>query len=191
MPKLWGRFCIATLRLCCGVRLDVTGVENLPAGGCIIAAQHQSALDIFIWLAILPRPALVFKKELARIPVLGPMLEPAGMIPIDRAGGAGALRKLIADCNVALADNRQIVIFPEGTRNAPGTRGTLQPGIVALAKATAAAIIPAATDSGRRWASGAFRKTPGPVAIIIKPALIQKLNRQEITTALSKVFYEQ
>jgi 1-acyl-sn-glycerol-3-phosphate acyltransferase len=189
LAQLWARICLATLRLCCGIEVRVEGLENLPPGGAIIAAQHQSALDILVWLVALPYPALVFKTELRKIPVFGPLLAPSGMIPVDRDGAAPALRKLLQDCRAAAAAGRQVVIFPEGTRVAPGARVDLQPGIVALAKAAGVPVLPAATDSGTCWGPRAFAKTPGTVRVRLLPPLPAGLPRDKIITELTSVYY--
>jgi 1-acyl-sn-glycerol-3-phosphate acyltransferase len=191
VPKLWAHICLGTLRLFCGIKITVTGREHLPPGAALIAAQHQSALDILIWLAVLPNPALVFKQELDRIPLFGTLLRPAGMIAVNRSGGANALRQMVADSKASLAAGRQIVIFPEGTRLPPGQRTELHPGVVAIAKAAAAPIIPATTNSGRRWPPRAFLKTPGPVTVTIHPALTPTLRREEVLTELGSMFYGQ
>jgi len=190
VPPVWSRVCLRALRVCCGIRLRMINAELMPAGGAVIAAQHQSALDILIWLAILPRPAFVFKQELMKIPLFGALLLPAGMIAVDREGAAPALRKMVNECRAALADGRQVIIFPEGTRVAPGARGQLHPGIVALARATSAPVFPAATDSGLRWGARAFAKTPGPVHVKLFPPLAQGLRRDELFAGLAGVFYE-
>ncbi len=187
----WARFVLAALRLFCGIRVEVSGAENLPtAGGALIAAQHQSALDVMVWLTLLPRPSYVLKQELLRIPVYGGLLVPSGFIAVDRAGGAASLRAMVAACQAAIAAGRQIVIFPEGTRVPPGQRAPLQAGIVALARALDVPIIPAATDSGRRWGRRAFIKTPGPARVKIYPAISQHLPRAEIINTLATRFYE-
>ena len=189
VAQLWARICLAALRRCCGIEIRVEGLENLPSGGAIIAAQHQSALDILVWLVALPYPALVFKKELRKIPVFGPLLVPTGMIPVDRSGAAPALRKLLQDCRAAAAAGRQVVIFPEGTRVAPGARVELQPGIVALAKSAGVPVLPAITDSGYCWRPRAFAKTPGTVTMRLLPPLPAGLTRENIIAELTTVYY--
>ena len=189
VAKLWGRICLWGLRVCCGVDLEVEGTENLPAGGAIIAAQHQSALDILIWLAIIPRPAFVFKRELKRIPLFGSLLEPAGMIPVNRGGGGGALRDMVAGAAAAAAGGRQVVIFPEGTRVAYGVRGQIRNGIVALAQNAGVPVLPAATNSGLRWGRKDFSKSAGPVHVTILSALPEGASREEILARLEAVFY--
>ena len=188
VPKIWTRFCVGALKLCCGIRLRVDGA--LPKGGAIIAAQHQSALDIFLWISVLDKPAMVYKQELAKIPIFGALLSPAGMIPVERGGGAAALRKLVADCTQAAAQGFQVVIFPEGTRTAPGQRASIRAGITALAAGTNAPIIPAATNSGNFWAPRAFRKYSGTAVLKIFPALSPTLSREDIVAELTEIYYE-
>jgi 1-acyl-sn-glycerol-3-phosphate acyltransferase len=190
--QLWGRVCLWGLRVCCGITVEVTGRENLPpSGGAIIVAQHQSALDILIWLAIVPNPAFVFKRELKRIPMFGNLLEPAGMIPVDRAGGGQALREMVAGATAAVKAGRQVVIFPEGTRVAYGVRGQLRNGVVALTQAVTVPVLPAATNSGLRWSRKAYAKTQGPVYVRILPAMPGRRTREQVVAQLEEVFYSE
>jgi 1-acyl-sn-glycerol-3-phosphate acyltransferase len=189
---LWARISLAALRLICGVRIDVVGLEHLPrAGPALIAAQHQSAFDTLVWLTLLPRPAYVLKQELLRLPLFGKLLLPSGFIAVDRTGGAAALRKMVADCRTAVAAGRQIVIFPEGTRVPPGEQAVLQPGVVALAHALDLPVIPAATNSGLFWGRNAFNKQPGRLQIRIYSPLRVGARREEIMSALVGMFYRQ
>ena len=189
MARLWGRVCLWALRVCCGITVKAEGLEHLPEGGAVIAAQHQSALDILIWLTLLPRPAFVFKKELRRIPVFGWLLEPAGMIPVNRGGGRAALREMVTGAKHAAETGRQVVIFPEGTRVAPGVRAQLRHGIAAVAQAVQVPVLPAATDSGLRWGRNSFGKTAGTVHVWVLPAVPQGLRREEMLHRLETVYY--
>jgi 1-acyl-sn-glycerol-3-phosphate acyltransferase len=174
----------------CNVRIDIAGEKHLPqAGPALIAAQHQSAFDTLVWLTLLPRPAYVLKHELLRLPLLGPLLLPSGFVAVDRAGGAAALRKMVADCRKAVAAGRQIVIFPEGTRVPPGEQAVLQPGVVALAHALDLPVIPAATNSGMFWGRNAFNKRPGRLQIRIFSPLRVGARREEIISTLTRMFY--
>ncbi|HQT87074.1 MAG TPA: lysophospholipid acyltransferase family protein [Acidiphilium sp.] len=186
----WARLMLGALRAFCGVGFVLRGRENLPPGGVILAAQHQSAFDTLVWLTLLDRPCYILKQELTRLPIFGSLLLPAGQIALDRAGGSAALRHLVKQVSEALAAGKQIIIFPEGTRVAPGVRGALQPGIVALARATGAAVVPVSTDSGRYWARNAFRKRPGVIDITIHPALPVGLGRQAMLDALAHIYYD-
>ncbi|WP_342628323.1 lysophospholipid acyltransferase family protein [Nguyenibacter vanlangensis] len=184
--KLWTRLAVGGLRRICGIRLVVTGREHLPAGRpCLVASQHQSAFDTLVWMNLVERPAYVMKEELTRLPLVGPMLLLAGMIPVRRAEGAKALRALLGAAGQAAADGRQIVIFPEGTRTRPGETARLHPGIVAMAGHTGLPIIPVATDSGLCWSRNAFVKHPGTIHIAIGAALPPDLGRNGILPAIS------
>lgn len=189
VARFWTGLCLWGLRVFCGIRLKVEGLENLPAGGAIIAAQHQSELDILLWIATIPRPVFVFKRELRRIPLFGSLLEPSGMIPVDRGGGGAALREMVAGAAAAAALGRQVIIFPEGTRTAYGARGQIRNGVVALALAGGVPVLPAVTNSGQRWGRRAYGKTPGPVHIRILPPLPPGLPREEIVARLEEAFY--
>jgi 1-acyl-sn-glycerol-3-phosphate acyltransferase len=186
VARLWARANLAALRWFCGVQLRVTGLENLPPGGVIIAAQHQAELDILIWLVVLPNPVFVLKQELLQLPIMGALLRPAGMIPVDRAGGAPALRGMVTAANAAVARGAQVVIFPEGTRVIPGERATLHPGVAALART--AKVIPAATNSGLVWGRHSFRKKPGIAAVKLYPAA--PLQRAALMAELAACFYD-
>ncbi len=182
--RLWARLLLAGLRVLCGVRVKVTGTENLPPGPALIASMHQSAFDTLVWFGIVPRPSYVVKRELSRIPVFGRLFAMSGMLVVDRDGGAAAIRALQKDARKAVADARQIVIFPEGTRAEPGAAIVLQPGIAALARQTGLPVIPVATDSGRCWSRRAFRKTAGTIHIAILPPLAAGLRREVLMEQL-------
>lgn len=180
----WARLTLWLLRVICGVRVELRGMERIPPGPAVIAAKHQSAFDTIVWLSLLPDVAYVLKKELLSIPVYGWHAGHAGMIPVDRAGGGAALRGMLRAAQGVLAEGRPIVIFPEGTRTAPGQRVPYQPGVVAIASATTAPVLPVATDSGRVWGRRAFRKRPGVIRISVLPPLPHGLPRARLLAAL-------
>jgi 1-acyl-sn-glycerol-3-phosphate acyltransferase len=184
VAMLWARSLVATARLICGIRLNVTGLENIPPGAVLIASRHQSAFDTFVWLTLLPRCCYVLKHELVRIPLFGSLLKATGMIAVDRNGGAGAIRVLLREGDRAMGEGRQIVIFPEGTRSEPGRPGGLQSGIAALAVHTGLPVIPVSTDSGRCWGRRAFRKRPGTIRIVVGPPIPAKTERKALMQAL-------
>lgn len=188
--KLWTRLSVAGLCHICGIRVVVTGREHLPAGPCLLASQHQSAFDTLVWMNLVDRPAYVMKEELTRIPLVGPMLLLAGMIPVRRADGAKALRALLTATGQAASEGRQIVIFPEGTRTQAGETRRLHPGIVAMATHTGLPIIPVATDSGLRWPRNAVVKHPGPIHIAIGPALPSDVGKARILTEITARWQE-
>ncbi|MCQ9155492.1 lysophospholipid acyltransferase family protein [Acidomonas methanolica] len=187
--KLWCRLVLAGLRLC-GIRVVVEGHERLPAGPCLIASQHQSFFDGFVWMNLVPKPAYIIKQELTRVPLVGPMLLLAGMIPVMRQAGARALRNLMAATQEAFAEGRQIVIFPEGTRTIPGARVPLQPGIVALAKQSPVPVVPVATNSGLFWPRSGWRKTPGVITVAIGNPLPPTEGRSALIAAITAQWEE-
>jgi 1-acyl-sn-glycerol-3-phosphate acyltransferase len=184
VAKLWAWFVIGSLRVICGIRVEVSGRDTLPSGAALIASAHQSAFDTLIWLLLVPRCCYVMKQELVRIPLFGQLLLASGMIAIDRSRGGAALRGLMRDAEDAARAGRQIVIFPEGTRAEPGAVLPLQPGIAALAAQTGLPVIPVLTDSGRYWGRRAFRKQPGTIRIVIRPPLPAGLRRDELMRRL-------
>jgi 1-acyl-sn-glycerol-3-phosphate acyltransferase len=165
VARLWARLLLCGVRLICGIRLSVTGLEELGTGPALIASTHQSAFDTFVWLTLAPRCCYVLKRELLRIPLFGPLLPLAGMIAVDRGGGASAMRHLLREGDRAIRERRQIVIFPEGTRAGPGECLPLQPGVAALAVRSGLPVIPVVTDSGHCWGRRAFQKSPGTINI--------------------------
>jgi 1-acyl-sn-glycerol-3-phosphate acyltransferase len=187
VARLWARSVLWQLRVLCGIRLVVRGREHLPDGAALIASVHQSAFDTLVWLTLVPNACYVLKQELLRIPLFGRLLQDAGMIAVDRTGGQAALRGLLRDGERAVRAQRQIVIFPEGTRSAPGTLLPLQPGVVALAARTGLPIIPVTTDSGLSWSRRAFHKRAGVISIVIHPPLPVGLPRERLMARLQEV----
>jgi 1-acyl-sn-glycerol-3-phosphate acyltransferase len=184
--RAWARMVVWMLRTVCGVRVELRGMEHIPRGACVIAAKHQSAFDTVVWFALLPDAAYVLKKELLSIPLYGWHARKAGMIPVDRSGGASALRGMLRAAAAALEEGRQVVIFPEGTRTAPGQRVAYQPGVVAIAGIGGAPVIPVATDSGRVWGRRAFLKRPGVIRVSVQPPLPPGLPRAKLLRALEE-----
>ena len=187
--SFWARTVLAGLGPICGIRVVVTGREHLPASGpALIASMHQSAFDTLVWMTLVPRCCYVLKQELLRVPLFGRLIPYSGMIAIDRFGGAQSLRALMQEGARAAREARQMVIFPEGTRAAPGQILPLQPGIAALAASTGLPVIPVVTDSGLHWGRRAFRKHPGTIHIAIQPPIQAGLRRQELIRRLEEVF---
>ncbi len=181
VAQAWARWALAGLRPLLGVRLVLRGTEHLPAGGpALLACQHQSEYDTLVWMTLLPLPAYVTKLELVSMPLVGAMLVPAGMIPVDRTGGAAALRKLLTETHAAAAAGRQIVIFPEGTRLPPGQRVKLQPGVAAVAAHAGLPVLPVATDSGRCWQRRSLDRRSGVIHVTIGPPIPVATPRTEM-----------
>lgn len=183
--KLWLAGLRAAAWHVAGVRYRIEGLENLPAGPAIIAAKHQSAWDTFLFHGLLADPAYVLKRELFRIPLVGWYIKAVGMIGIDRSAGASALKAMLRACGAALADERQVIIFPEGTRTAPGESVAYHPGVAALyQRFPDIPLVPVALNSGRAWGRKAFLKHPGVVTVRILPPMEPGLDRRRFLTTL-------
>ena len=191
LARLWARLTLGGLRTICGIDWELHGREHLPAAGpMLIASQHQSAFDTLVWLLLVPWPCYVVKQELGRVPLFGPLLRSGRQILVDRKAGAAALRRMVQQAREATAAGRQVVIFPEGTRTAPGEQVRLQPGIAALGGETGLPLIPVATDSGRHWGRRAFRKQPGTIHLVIAPPVPPDLPRKALLARLSQAWRE-
>lgn len=182
--RLWSRLTLLGLSKICKIDIVVIGREHIPNTPCLIASQHQSFFDGFVWMNLVQRPAYIIKKELTRIPLVGPMLILSGMIPVERSAGSKALRCLIRDTQERFDDRRQVIIFPQGTRVKPGERVPLQPGIMALAKQANAPVVPVATNSGLFWPRKGWTKFPGQLKIVIGPALAMEHSRGNLIATI-------
>ncbi len=176
--KLWARYHYLCVRWILGIRVVVEGV--FPTGACIIAIKHESMLEAIETLRLIDRPAVVFKAELIGIPVWGWVARKHGVIPISREAGSAALRMMLKAARDAVAANRPIVIFPEGTRVTPGDRPGLRPGIAGLYKTLGLSVYPVALNSGRLWPRRTFLKHAGVVTMHVGDPIPAGLPREEI-----------
>jgi len=165
--SLWARMMVAAVEAICGIRYRVLGAERLPPAPFIVLSKHQSAWETIAFQVIFPPQVWVVKRELLWIPFFGWGLAMLAPIAIDRGSGARALRQMLEQGRDRLARGFCIVIFPEGTRVAPGTRREYQPGGAWLASKTEAPVVPVAHNSGELWRRNAFLKHPGTVTVSI------------------------
>src|SRR5271165_6540136 len=163
--QFWARSVLVLLRVIVGLDHEIRGLDRVPRGGCIVAMKHQSTWDTLILPIVLGDPACVLKRELLFVPFYGWYAARAGSIAIDRKAGASALRRMVAAARPIAAEGRPIVIFPEGTRVAPGARLPYQPGVAALYQALATPLVPAAVNSGYFWGRRSFIKRPGRIIL--------------------------
>jgi 1-acyl-sn-glycerol-3-phosphate acyltransferase len=182
--RFWAWSVLALLRAIVGLDGEIRGREHLPRGACLIAMKHQSAWDTLILPVVLGDPAVVLKRELLWLPLYGWYAARAGSIAIDRKGGARALRHMVAAARHAAAAGRPVVIFPEGTRTAPGRHLAYQPGVAALYQALRLPLVPAAVNSGLYWGRRSFVKRPGHIALAFLEPIPPGLSRAEIMREL-------
>ena len=196
--RFWAASVLALLKVIVGLGHEIRGLDRVPRDGCIIAMKHQSAWDALIVPVVLGDPAVVLKRELLLLPFYGWYAGRAGSIAIDRRAGAGAVRRMLAQARPVAASGRPIVIFPEGTRVAPGERRPYQPGVAALYQALALPLVPAAVNSGLYWGRRRFMKRRGRIVLEFldpippgwpRPRLMAELERR-IETATAALVRE-
>lgn len=163
----WSRLIVGAASLLCGVRYRVIGRENIPDRPCVILSKHQSAWETLAWQKIFPPQVWVMKRELLWIPFFGWGLAMLSPIAINRGSGARALRQMAEQGRERLDAGFYIVVFPEGTRVAPGTRGTYHPGGAWLTVKTGAMALPVAHNAGECWKKSAFIKRPGLITVSV------------------------
>ncbi|MEW6017599.1 MAG: lysophospholipid acyltransferase family protein [Pseudomonadota bacterium] len=186
----WARGVIALLPIC-GIRVEVRGREHIPTGPALVAPKHQCMFDVFAQFTWLPDACFVLKKELMWIPFFGWYAQKARMIVVDREAHAAALKKLVKDSRDRLTEDRQLVIFPEGTRGDPGVKGDYKPGVAALYRDLDLPVHPVATNSGVHWPRHGFLRKPGvivfeylePIPPGLKRAEFMRLLEERIETA--------
>ena len=182
--RLWARFIRFGLRWICGIRIEVRGLEHRPSGAALIAAKHQGMLDVIAPFTFLDDPCFVMKKELRPLPFFGWFAWKTRMIAVDRSGHARALKDMARQARARLAEGRQILIFPEGTRTAPGVPGDYKPGVAAIYRDLDGPCWPVATNSGAFWPAHGFIRKPGLVVYEFLPPIPAGLKRAEFMTQL-------
>lgn len=168
---LWNRIVVWLAEVVCGIRYRVIGLENLPKTPAVVMAKHQSAWETIALPVLLPPMALVIKRELLWVPFFGWGMAMLSPIAINRAEGRAALKQIVAQGRVRLADGFGVMIFPEGTRMAPGEIGRYGIGGAWLASHVNALVVPVAHNAGELWPKNSFLKHPGLITLSIGPAI--------------------
>jgi 1-acyl-sn-glycerol-3-phosphate acyltransferase len=186
LARLWSAVSVWLLQAICGLRVEYRGVANIPPGGVLIAAKHQSFLETIALLKFTPDFAIVMKRSLTRIPLFGLYLGRSGQIAIDRAQGLQALRQIAARARPALAAGRKIFIYPEGTRRLPGAPPNYKSGAAAIYMGTGSACVPVALNTGFFWRRRGFLRRPGVAVIEYLPAIPAGLSRAAFSATLQQ-----
>ena len=178
--RIWARLVLFGARWIAGIKVEVRGHEHIPTGGKLVAAKHQSMLDIVVPFTVMDDPCFVLKKELMAVPFFGWFCSKTKMIPVDREAHAKALNDMVQHTTARLAEGRQIMIFPEGTRTLPGAESQYKPGVAAIYRDVDSACHLIATNSGQHWpAKGNFGFKPGTVVFEFLPPIPAGLKRGE------------
>lgn len=165
IARLWGRINLWLLRVIAGVKIEVRGREKIPQGPLLVASKHQSAWETFTLVTLFPNPVFILKRELQWIPLFGWFTIKGRMVPVDRGGGAAALRAMTARARYELMQNRQLIIFPEGTRRAAGAEPRYKFGVAHLYAGAGVPCLPVALNSGLFWPRRSLLRYPGTVVV--------------------------
>ena len=182
LARIWSRATFWGLKIFAGIGWEIRG--HVPGGPVLVAAKHMSMWDTLALYLALDAPAIVLKRELLRIPFYGWFLWKATAIPIDRAAGAGALRKMADAARDVLREGRPILIFPEGTRKKPGDAPDYKPGVAGLYGLLDVPCVPAALNSGVYWTG--FFKRPGTIVLEFLEPIAPGLKRREFMALLEQ-----
>jgi len=189
----WSVAIVWLARIICGVRWTVTGLDRLPAAPSIILAKHQSAWETLAFQAIFPPQVWVLKRSLLWVPFVGWGIGMLSPIAIDRSQRIRALKQTLEQGRARLAKGFWVVVFPEGSRVDPGTRGTWQIGGAWLAAHAGVPVVPVAVNSGELWPRNGFIKHPGTIEVVIldpidptgmKAEALSKLVEQRVEGAM-------
>jgi len=184
VARSWGRTNLILLRVVAGIDCEVRGREKIPKGPIIVAAKHQSAWETFALLPLFDNPVFIVKRELQWIPIFGWLMIKGRMVPVDRSAGSQALSSMTERARVELADNRQLIIFPEGTRRPAGAEPRYKFGVAHLYAAEGVPCVPVALNSGLFWPRRSIRLSPGTVVVEILDPIAPGLDKDAFSKRL-------
>jgi 1-acyl-sn-glycerol-3-phosphate acyltransferase len=186
VARSWGRTNLVLLRVVVGIHIEVRGAEKIPKGPIIVASKHQSAWETFALIPELTNPTFILKRELQWIPIFGWLTIKGRMVPIDRGGGSQALLAMTERAKREVADNRQLIIFPEGTRRPAGAEPRYKYGVAHLYAAMDVPCVPVALNSGVFWPRRSIRLVPGTVVLEFLDPIAPGLGKDEFFKRLQE-----
>ena len=184
VPKFWSRSSVWLMEKLAGIRMEISGIENLPEGSYILAPKHQSLIDTIAFLPYIPDPLYILKRELRWIPFFGWYIMKMRMVPVDRGRRTKALKDVIARTREEMRENRQLIIYPEGTRRAPGAEPSYKWGIVELYGELNIPVVPVAHQAGLFWPRRKFLRYPGTIKARFLPPIPAGLDKEEMQARL-------
>lgn len=169
--RSWARWMVRWVALSCGIRYEIRGWENVPAGPAVIMAKHQSAWETLFMEWYFPPQCWIVKKELLWLPFVGWGLIGIRCIAIDRSSGHSAIEQIVEQGTRRMREGMWVSIFPEGTRIPVGKKGRYGMGGAILATRSGVPVLPIAHNAGEFWGRYAFRKHAGVVQVVIGPEI--------------------
>jgi 1-acyl-sn-glycerol-3-phosphate acyltransferase len=180
VAKAWGRTSLFLLKAICGLDADFRGLEKIPPGPLLVAAKHQSAWETFALLWLFDDPTFILKRELQWIPLFGWFTIKGRMIPVDRSAGVAGLKAMTERARKELANGRQIIIFPEGTRRPAGAEPRYKYGIARLYLGADVPVLPIALNSGLFWRRRSVLRPPGTIVVEVLDPIPPGLSEEEL-----------
>jgi 1-acyl-sn-glycerol-3-phosphate acyltransferase len=185
VPKFWASSNLWLQELIVGNRMEISGLEHRPSGSYIVAPKHQSFWDTFAFLPYIPDAVYILKRELMWIPLFGWYVAKMKMIPINRGNRSKALKGAIKEAQKLMTEtDRQLIIYPEGTRREPGAEPKYKYGIVELYAQLGIPVLPIAHVAGLYWPRRKFMRYPGVTRARILPPIEPGLDREEFLKRL-------
>jgi 1-acyl-sn-glycerol-3-phosphate acyltransferase len=178
VAQAWGRVNLVLLRVVAGIDYEIRGREKIPDGAIIVAPKHQSAWETFALLPLFNNPTFILKRELQWIPIFGWLTIKGRMVPVDRSKGSQALIAMAERARIELADRRQLIIFPEGTRRPAGAEPRYKYGVAHLYAAEGVPCVPVALNSGLFWPRRSLRRFPGKIVVEILDPISPGLDKE-------------
>lgn len=186
VAKAWCRTSLFLLRMIVGTRVEYRGLDNIPPGGLLVASKHQSFADILAVMPLFRDPTFILKRELTWIPFFGWYLLKAGMIPVDRSKGVGALADMNKRATAEIERGRQVLIFPEGTRRPPGAEPAYKFGVAHLYRTFDVPCLPVALNSGYFWPRRSMALRPGTLIVDVLPPMPARIERSAFARDLQE-----
>jgi 1-acyl-sn-glycerol-3-phosphate acyltransferase len=165
VAKWWAKATLFLMRAVCNIKVEFRGLDKIPRGPLVVVAKHQSFWETFVLPGFFNRPIFILKRQLMQIPVFGQFLVKTGMIAIDRNAGVKALLDMTRRAREAVRSGGQLVIFPEGTRRAPGAPPDYKSGFAQIYSSCGAQCLPIALNSGLFWPRRTFMRYPGTLVV--------------------------
>lgn len=184
--RLWARLSLVLLDHICHLKVEFRGLDHLPQGAVLIAPKHQSFLETFAVLVAIEDFTFVLKRELTLIPLFGWYLWGTEQIAIDRAKRGSAMVQVLKGARNIFAQNRRLVIFPEGTRRPVGAPPSYKAGVAHIQADTGIVCVPVALNSGLFWPRRTFRRYPGKVVIEFLAPIAPGLSKENFMRVLEE-----
>jgi len=182
--KTYSRWVFWSARWMVGIRCEVRGTP--PQGEVLVAAKHQSFLDIMMIFTALPQAKFIMKKEILWTPVIGQYARLLGCVAVDRGKRGAAIDKMVRDVEAGRAEAGQLIIYSQGTRVAPGSKMPYKVGTGVLYEQLGQPCAPVATNVGVLWPRNGVMRKPGVAVVEFLPVMEAGLSRETFMLRLEK-----